>query len=95
VASKLLVTEDRVRQEGDSTDEDSTDEDPSDGEGTKELKVQPKETKGSKRLRLRYAICENCEEEFDVTTNTSKSCLYHPGTPSIHWRWSHAPHVDA
>lgn len=25
----------------------------------------------------RYAFCENCEKEFDVTTNTSTSCQYH------------------
>ncbi|KAL3496127.1 hypothetical protein BJX62DRAFT_194146 [Aspergillus germanicus] len=31
-----------------------------------------------KRPISRYATCENCEIEFDVTTNTSKSCTYHP-----------------
>lgn len=25
----------------------------------------------------RYAICKNCEKEFDVTTNTSTNCQYH------------------
>lgn len=28
----------------------------------------------------RYAVCVNCEKEFDVTTNTKKSCRYHPST---------------
>ncbi|KAL2846149.1 hypothetical protein BJY01DRAFT_213508 [Aspergillus pseudoustus] len=31
-----------------------------------------------KRQISRYARCENCGKEFDVTTNTSKSCTYHP-----------------
>ncbi|KAL2809133.1 hypothetical protein BJX63DRAFT_371494 [Aspergillus granulosus] len=31
-----------------------------------------------KRPISRYATCQNCEKEFDVTTNTSKSCTYHP-----------------
>ncbi|OQD78377.1 hypothetical protein PENDEC_c001G03943 [Penicillium decumbens] len=26
----------------------------------------------------RYAFCKACEKEFDITTNTEKSCRYHP-----------------
>ncbi|KAF3398240.1 hypothetical protein F1880_005989 [Penicillium rolfsii] len=35
--------------------------------------------KGSsaKQLVPRFAFCENCEQEFDVTTNSSTSCRYH------------------
>jgi hypothetical protein len=25
----------------------------------------------------RFTFCENCEQEFDVTTNSSTSCRYH------------------
>jgi hypothetical protein len=25
----------------------------------------------------RFTVCENCEKEFDVTTNSSTSCRYH------------------
>ncbi|KAJ5382772.1 hypothetical protein N7517_000683 [Penicillium concentricum] len=32
----------------------------------------------NKRLVSRYAFCVNCEKEFDVTTNTEKTCRYHP-----------------
>lgn len=32
---------------------------------------------GAKQPVPRYAFCENCEEEFNVTTNTSTSCRYH------------------
>jgi hypothetical protein len=34
----------------------------------------------NKRAVPRYAVCVNCEKEFDVTTNTEKACRYHPGT---------------
>jgi hypothetical protein len=31
-----------------------------------------------KRFVPRYAFCENCKEEFDVTENRSDACTYHP-----------------
>lgn len=34
---------------------------------------------GPKRLRTRYAVCYNCEIEYDVSQNTRTSCSYHPG----------------
>jgi hypothetical protein len=30
--------------------------------------------------RQRYAMCENCKEEFDTTDNTEDDCQYHDGT---------------
>ncbi|KAL8814953.1 MAG: hypothetical protein Q9223_005871 [Gallowayella weberi] len=42
---------------------------------------------GLKRMRPRYAMCSNCEEEFDVTENQSGGCIYHPGKPVVgKWR---------
>ena len=32
-----------------------------------------------KRLRPRFAMCENCEEEFDTAQRKSKDCFYHTG----------------
>ncbi|PYI14446.1 hypothetical protein BO99DRAFT_406654 [Aspergillus violaceofuscus CBS 115571] len=32
----------------------------------------------NKKVKLRYATCQNCTEEFDVTKNTSTSCHFHP-----------------
>lgn len=29
--------------------------------------------------RQRYAMCEHCKEEFDVTENDGESCQYHDG----------------
>ncbi|KAE8361325.1 hypothetical protein BDV27DRAFT_160838 [Aspergillus caelatus] len=58
----------------------------SDGEENEESEVEnsrPKERRlnrkssGSKRLRQRYAYCENCDKEFDVTQNTNTSCKFH------------------
>lgn len=33
-----------------------------------------------KRPRPRYAICEHCNEEFDVTFNEPEDCMWHDGT---------------
>jgi hypothetical protein len=65
VASSLLVTEDKVSK--DASDDE-------------EYPANEKEhSSTSKRLRPRYAYCENCEKEFDVTENTSTSCKFHTG----------------
>ncbi|KAF7586147.1 hypothetical protein BBP40_009402 [Aspergillus hancockii] len=74
LALSLVVTEDKVSR----APNDSDDESPNNG------KKQPWT---SKRPRPRYAFCENCEKEFDVTENTSTSCKYHPGRSIlILWR---------
>lgn len=81
--NEFLVTEDSARQEGDASTSDASDpenESDENADGKEEkAKPQPKQLAGSKRLRSRYAFCDQCEEEFDVTTNTSTACRYHPG----------------
>lgn len=32
----------------------------------------------SKRMKSHYAMCEQCENDFDVTQNHRKACRYHP-----------------
>ena len=32
-----------------------------------------------KRYRPRFATCENCNEDFDVTNNDEDACVWHPG----------------
>ncbi|OJJ50605.1 hypothetical protein ASPZODRAFT_126497 [Penicilliopsis zonata CBS 506.65] len=84
VARHLLVTEDRIKEKADSSDddgsedEDSEESDDSDESREPEVKPQTPVKMGSKRLRPRYGICENCDEEFDLTTNSKRSCRYHP-----------------
>ena len=34
---------------------------------------------GKKRMKIRYEMCTQCGDEFDVTLNYSKACRYHPG----------------
>ena len=75
---KLLTTEDRARQEGDSSD-NSESEDLSDSSETQTKPTTTPKAAGTKRIRTRYAFCENCEEEYDVETNSKDSCSYHPG----------------
>ncbi|KAJ5090203.1 hypothetical protein N7532_008887 [Penicillium argentinense] len=41
-----------------------------------------KQTNGD-QLRPRFALCVNCERDFDVTRNTSTSCKYHPAGPTL------------
>lgn len=38
----------------------------------------PSETPKEKKQVPRYAFCENCKGQFDVSTNTKTSCQYHP-----------------
>ncbi|KAJ5618986.1 hypothetical protein N7510_002970, partial [Penicillium lagena] len=77
---KLFVPEDcvpGVPESADSDTESSEDDSDEEREGDSTSPPTAQTTTGSKRLRTRYAICENCEKEFDVTSNTSKSCFYH------------------
>ncbi|PWY90689.1 hypothetical protein BO70DRAFT_376559 [Aspergillus heteromorphus CBS 117.55] len=78
--------EDSDADDDDDDTEKSDVEDESESEGSntarKRKRTQPEEdSAGPKKIRLRYAICMNCEEEYDVTDNTSESCKYHPGEP--------------
>ena len=50
---------------------------PSIGEEEKENKDALAKDDNVKQPVPRFAFCANCEKEFDVTTNTSTSCLYH------------------
>lgn len=86
VSKSLLITKDQVpiipSEDEESDGEESGNEEDEESEG--EI-PRPKETSsdqqssGSKRLRQRYAYCENCDKEFDVTQNTNTSCKFHPG----------------
>lgn len=67
VQSRLFVD---VNEVSNPSDEDESDED-------KPAKPTP-DTAGSKRQRVRFAHCENCKKEFDVSTNAAESCSYHP-----------------
>lgn len=33
-----------------------------------------------KRFRVRFATCENCSEEYDVSCNLKGDCIWHDGT---------------
>ncbi len=37
----------------------------------------------NKRMRIRYAMCTQCDREFDVTVNYGKACRYHPGQSTV------------
>ncbi|KAJ5833773.1 hypothetical protein N7474_002084 [Penicillium riverlandense] len=80
LVGKLFVSEDcvpNVPEPGDSDTEGSEDDNDEESKGDNKSTPAAQTTTGSKRLRTRYAICENCDKEFDVTSNTSKSCFYH------------------
>ncbi|KEQ97235.1 hypothetical protein AUEXF2481DRAFT_27499 [Aureobasidium subglaciale EXF-2481] len=40
-------------------------------------------TNGVKRSR--YAICEQCKEEFDITENDDEACQHHTGELEVDW----------
>ena len=53
-------------------------------------------TPNLKRLRPRFGICDNCNEEFDVETNDKYSCMWHPGRLPLHSsRWLAALSAEA
>jgi hypothetical protein len=93
VTNELLVTYDEAQRAEASTDEDesttgsaSNDKERDGEEDTDNKKdIQPKRKTdpisiaGNKRLRARYTVCENCNEEYDILDNDSESCWYHPG----------------
>ena len=79
----------------DEEDEDEDEEENEEGSDVKDRRLdvgeEPKERprskslerpmpgNGQKRLRSRYAICANCREEFDVTSNDKHDCVWHTG----------------
>ncbi|KAI9036442.1 uncharacterized protein KD926_001785 [Aspergillus affinis] len=92
LADLLLVSEDQVPDvpsDVPPSDYESSEEEPSDEESSAQDAARkqpprsenpngPQQVAGSKRSMPRYATCTNCKEEFDVTENTRKSCVYHP-----------------
>lgn len=56
-------------------EEDEDDNEDKDADARRTAISQP----GMKRMRPRFATCENCDEEFDVETNDKSSCIWHPG----------------
>ncbi|MCJ1466026.1 Ribosome biogenesis protein 1 [Pseudocyphellaria aurata] len=42
-------------------------------------RIMEQAVKKVKRMRTRYAICENCNEEFDVADNLKGYCCWHEG----------------
>jgi hypothetical protein len=77
---RLLVDTSEI---GEGTEADGEKEEKYDGNEAQREDVSQAEsgpaTRNLKRPISRYATCENCEIEFDVTTNSSQSCIYHPG----------------
>ncbi|KAL2052503.1 hypothetical protein ABVK25_007063 [Lepraria finkii] len=67
--------EDEDEDDDGDKDEDKheTEEEESDGGTTARVRKVPK------RLRPRYAACENCFEEFGVTENDDDTCTGHEG----------------
>ncbi|KKZ68490.1 hypothetical protein EMCG_05849 [[Emmonsia] crescens] len=82
LATRLLTTQDDVEEYQVFTDADETEidseasgnDDDSKNTGEKRKSASSNKTE----LRLRHAICENCDEEFDILNNTKESCCYHP-----------------
>lgn len=94
VSSLLLVPENEVkksRHRKASSEDSDEDEDEEDSDKSSNGSEEEEEENGDnledteatsntlKRLRPRYAMCENCSEEFDVTDNVKGACVYHDG----------------
>ncbi|KAJ9249237.1 hypothetical protein DTO207G8_6891 [Paecilomyces variotii] len=84
-ANRLLLTyRDPKPDEGSTAaspdknkDEDGQKENDKTQPGKRKLDAAPAPVAGTKRIKLRYALCEQCNEHFDITNNTDTSCLFH------------------
>ncbi|KAL3420541.1 hypothetical protein PVAG01_06986 [Phlyctema vagabunda] len=72
---KEQPSEEEEEVENEADDDDDNDEVPA-GTGRKR-KASPGPL--DRTLGSRYAICQNCSVEFDVTSNYKGSCNWHPG----------------
>ncbi|OJD11156.1 hypothetical protein AJ78_08018 [Emergomyces pasteurianus Ep9510] len=78
---QLLTTRDEIEKHQLSTDTDETEIDSEGGDNAhaeEEAKSLNAASSIKNKLRLRYAICSNCDEEFDILNNSKESCCYHP-----------------
>lgn len=74
-----LVTAKLLLGDADSTDRTSSgDEETRASSST--AKKRKRSSKPKQRPRPRYAICEHCGKEFDVTSNGADDCVWHDGT---------------
>ena len=91
---KMVDKENKPQEPGEEEEEEEEEESESDTEGQdsedstsghsthdaqKSNRVIAPTGSSQKRLRPKYATCDNCDEEFDVTTNGKRSCVWHPG----------------
>jgi hypothetical protein len=74
----LLVPEDKDDEEEGDEEFELEEEYSDDGATARVLKASPI-PKTPKRLRPRFATCEHCSEEFDVTENEDDACMWHDG----------------
>ena len=92
VSKLLLIPESEVKRsnhrklsdqdsDDDDEEEDGNDESSNDSEEEDENDAEGAEATATslKRLRSRFAMCENCSEEFDVADNEKGACAYHDG----------------
>lgn len=76
----LFVDQDKVPiPKTDSSTSDAASNGDYDDSNDEEAYIPLNETTAPKRLMTRYAVCEMCDKEFDVSENTPTSCRYHPG----------------
>ncbi|KAJ9640083.1 hypothetical protein H2201_007610 [Coniosporium apollinis] len=80
-AAHDLVTAKLLLGEADSTDR-TTSEDEGTQAGGSTAEKRKTSSKPKQRPRPRYAICEHCGKEFDVTSNGADDCVWHDGTPN-------------
>ena len=88
--------EDEEDEEEQGTDEDNEKDDGEEeakpSKTTQNSKGQPlAQVAGQKRMRSRFATCEQCEEEFDITENHREACEWHPGKQKLFIQFSYKP----
>ncbi|KAL9630367.1 MAG: hypothetical protein Q9204_004757 [Flavoplaca sp. TL-2023a] len=67
----------------DDSDESESDQSPKDQLAAVEAKR--KAVHKLQRQRSRYAMCRNCNEEFNIAQNDEGGCVYHPDKSKVDW----------
>jgi hypothetical protein len=74
-------SEDDVDSENESSEDEHYDSDEDEDDRKARRNAMKTVKVDNDEATPRYAQCEHCEEEFDVTTNERGDCLWHPGMP--------------
>ena len=76
---RIRTSDDESEDEGESQQGNTTEESKDENQGL--LEIEDNSSAKRKRLRPKYALCSQCKEEYDTSSNQKGDCIWHPGKP--------------